>query len=218
MDASKRMRDCSVSILGDSYSTFEGYIPKNHNCYYPSPETVPDVLSVEETWWHMLANRRNLRILINDSYSGSTVCNHVRDGQPPESAFIVRMKDTMSCQGISGEMPEMIFIFGCTNDSVLKRNIGQVQFENWSEEDLGSVLPAYCYLLDYAKNQNPDAIIVTIVNDMLDSQIIEGMICAAEHYHVLCVKLNGIEKSCAHPTKHGMVQICEQIEQMLDMK
>lgn len=218
MTFSKKTSNCSVSILGDSYSTFKGYIPDHQLSYYPRPETVADVLSVEDTWWNMLAKRRNLRILINDSYSGATVCNHVREELPPESAFIVRMKESLSSQGIRNEKPDIIFIFGCTNDNVLQRNVGEVKFENWSEEDLWSVLPAYCYLLDYVKNQNPDALIVTILNDTLKPQLMDGMVYAAKHYHALCVELKEIDKSSRHPTQRGMVQICDQVEVLLNME
>ena len=42
----------SVSILGDSYSTFEGFMqPKTNSSWYsttPKPET--DVTSVKQTW------------------------------------------------------------------------------------------------------------------------------------------------------------------------
>ena len=95
MDAAYSAEGKTLSILGDSYSTFAGYIPEGQATYYPRPEAVPDVLRVEDTWWHQLAASRGMRILANDSYSGSTVCADVRDGQPPESAFIVRMHRTL---------------------------------------------------------------------------------------------------------------------------
>ena len=56
----------NVFILGDSYSTFEGYIPEGYVAYYrpdgPSylrkkPELEKndnDVFSVEQTWWYNL--------------------------------------------------------------------------------------------------------------------------------------------------------------------
>lgn len=214
---SKRVSNCAISILGDSYSTFAGHIPAHQKYYYPRPETVADVLHVSETWWHMLAKRRNYHVLINDSYSGSTVCNHIREDLPPESAFIVRMKETLSNQGICEEKPDAIFIFGCTNDSFLDRRIGQLQYDNWSEDDLRQALPAYCYMLDYVTKQNPQAIIVTIINDMLNPKLHDGMVCASAHYQALCVNLQDIDKSSRHPTKLGMLQICDQVDHMLEM-
>ena len=45
----------NVLIFGDSYSTFDGYIPKGYATYYSSifrEET--DVRAVEDTWWYPL--------------------------------------------------------------------------------------------------------------------------------------------------------------------
>lgn len=43
----------TVAVLGDSYSTFEGFIPKGYATWY-SPTALPettDVNKVEQTWW-----------------------------------------------------------------------------------------------------------------------------------------------------------------------
>lgn len=43
----------TVAVLGDSYSTFEGFIPKGYATWY-SPTTPPettDVNKVEQIWW-----------------------------------------------------------------------------------------------------------------------------------------------------------------------
>ena len=43
----------TVAVLDDSYSTFEGFIPKGYATWY-SPTTPPettDVNKVEQTWW-----------------------------------------------------------------------------------------------------------------------------------------------------------------------
>ena len=125
------MEKRTFGILGDSYSTFKSWIPEGQSCYYPS-ESVDDVLKVEDTWWYQLAQRNDLQLVCNDSYSGATVCTHTRDGQPFSSAFTERAK--ISFSGV--QQPDYIFVFGCTNDSWLERSIGQVMYENRTEEDL----------------------------------------------------------------------------------
>lgn len=52
MSADRKFENCTAAILGDSYSTFRGFIPEDRECYYPSPERVDDVLPVEHTWWN----------------------------------------------------------------------------------------------------------------------------------------------------------------------
>lgn len=40
----------TVAILGDSYSTFDGYIPEGNACwYFTTPQGENDVVAVEQT-------------------------------------------------------------------------------------------------------------------------------------------------------------------------
>ncbi|MBR5025967.1 MAG: hypothetical protein IKX48_12950, partial [Victivallales bacterium] len=43
-----------VSILGDSYSTFRGWIPEGNAIYYPQTKGNNDVKNAEECWWHLV--------------------------------------------------------------------------------------------------------------------------------------------------------------------
>ena len=46
-----------VSILGDSYSTFEGMIPEGYAVYYPNNGN--DVKEVSQTWWDLYIKGTN---------------------------------------------------------------------------------------------------------------------------------------------------------------
>ena len=67
----------AVSILGDSYSTFEGYLQPDTNSiwYYTLPRHKTDVVSVRQTWWHQLIRENDYRLCVNNSFSGATICN-----------------------------------------------------------------------------------------------------------------------------------------------
>ena len=67
----------AVSILGDSYSTFEGYLQPDTNSiwYYSLPRHKTDVVSVRQTWWHQLIRENDYRLCVNNSFSGATICN-----------------------------------------------------------------------------------------------------------------------------------------------
>ena len=42
----------TVAVLGDSYSTFEGFTPKGYaTWYYNAVQEATDVNKVEQTWW-----------------------------------------------------------------------------------------------------------------------------------------------------------------------
>ena len=203
------MQGASFSILGDSYSTFAGYIPEGNACYYPRPESVDDVLEAHQTWWHILSERYGMHLLINNSYSGATVCTQVRETQPKEASYVVRAQ--MSFGVPDGEKPDYIFVFGGTNDSWINRTIGCVQFENWTEKDLENVLPAYCFVLDTLIRRYPNTKIVSIINTELQEEIAEGFLIAGKHYGVISVQLRNIDKQNGHPSALGMQKIAQQV-------
>ena len=66
----------AVSILGDSYSTFENYLSCDSNAvwYWNGKHENTDVTTVEQTWWHQLITKKGWRLDKNNSFSGSTVC------------------------------------------------------------------------------------------------------------------------------------------------
>ena len=159
--------------------------------------------------------KHDLQLLQNNSYSGSTVCTQVREGQPDSSAFVVRDQRYFSAASNNEPQPDYLFLFGTTNDNWLGREPGQVQFENWQKEDLDKVLPAYCFVVSHLTKENPNSHVVCLINTNLKPEISEGLAQAAAHYGATAVCLNDIDKSHGHPTKLGMRQICEQVEKVL---
>lgn len=205
----------TVVILGDSYSTFEGYVPEGFAIWYDSnPKAENDVTEVEQTWWYRLCRKEGLKLLGNNSFSGSTVCNTGYDGADySDRSFITRMPQTL---GYSAERPDIILIFGGTNDSWSDAPLGSLKFADWTEEDLKQALPAYCYMLNYYKMHAPKSRVINIVNDGLKPEITEGIVKAAEHYGMEYVRLEGIDKGWGHPSVKGMRQICDALAAVID--
>ncbi len=209
-------RNCSLVLLGDSYTTFAGYIPEGNTVFYPRPEAVPDVTDVEMTWWKQLIHMRNLRLLCNESSSGTTISTRVREVHTPKDAFISRMKRVLGPEGVNGEKPELILIMGGTNDSWIGNEAGALQFENWTEETLLQVLPAACYMLDYITAHNPSAAILFVLNTGLREEIADGLVAACKYYGVKVLCLHDISKQSGHPDVEGMKQIAHQIDLALN--
>ena len=63
----------NVFILGDSYSTYEGYIPDGFSAFYPYPTA--DVSDVNMTWWMQVVNKMGGTLFVNNSYSGTCVAD-----------------------------------------------------------------------------------------------------------------------------------------------
>ena len=203
----------SVSILGDSYSTFQGYVQPDTNVvwYWDNPDAQnTDVHSVRETWWHQFILKNGYRLCLNNSFSGSTVCNSgYKRGNPDfadytDRSFVTRMTN-LGC-------PDIIFIFGGTNDAWAGSPIGEYKYGGWTKEDLFSFRPAMAKMLDFMINRYPNVEIYFILNDGLQEEINESVKTICGHYQVPCIVLDGIDKINGHPSIKGMTQICEQVE------
>ena len=61
-----------ISVIGDSISTYEGYIPEGYNLYYGSElQAVNEMKSVNDTWWMKVINALGGTLCVNNSFSGS---------------------------------------------------------------------------------------------------------------------------------------------------
>lgn len=196
-----------VSILGDSYSTFQGFVePKENALWYfvkPDPK-LTDVNDVKQTWWHRLISENGYRLVKNNSYSGSTICNTGYNGNDySDRSFITRMENLGS--------PDVLLIFGATNDSWANSPIGEFVWSDWTPEQLKSFRPALTYMLSYITDRYPNTEILYIINDGLKPEIESSIIEACGHYGVPYIQLEGIDKTAGHPNVKGMQQIKERV-------
>ena len=204
----------NVFIIGDSYSTYKGYIPEGYAAYYSDErEENPIVNGVDKTWWKILATENNLNIVLNDSYSGSTVCNTVRECLSLDTSFINRMDKYIGENFFAENKIGTMFIFGGTNDSWIDAPIGENKYSEWTDAELKCVLPAFCYLISRAKSVVDN--IVVIMNTDLKEEITNGFAEACAKSGIKCLLLDGIDKENGHPTETGMKQICEQVAKCL---
>ena len=107
----------NVFILGDSYSTFEGFLPDSYAAYYKKagrPET--DVTSVKETWWYGVLSETKSTLVRNCSWSGTTICNTGYSGRDcSDNSFIARF-DKLADEGFFSENKiDTFFLFGGTS-------------------------------------------------------------------------------------------------------
>lgn len=203
----------NILIIGDSYSTFQGYIPEGYSIYYFGDGKC-GVTSVEETWWKRFINETGANLVLNDSWSGSTVCYTGR--QSPEygyrSSFVNRMHLMIKDNFFKKNEIDTVFVFGGTNDSWLDTTPkGEVQLDNFREEDLYSTLPAICYMAKRLKEELPEGNVIFIINTGLDERISSAIKTASEHFGTQYIELSDIDKESGHPTVLGMKEISEQV-------
>lgn len=221
-DENTSYRGLDVSILSDSYSAYGLWIPEGNNPWYANNgidgdnDDENDVNSVTQMWWYKLINELGMKLLINNSWSGSTICNTGYDGADSTAiSFITRMKKSLGEERALETKPSIILILGATNDSWAGSPLGELKYSDWSTDDLKNVLPAICYMFDYIKKWNPGAIIVNIANNGLKQEIIDGFQTAAMHYGVYHLNLVSIDKQSGHPSQLGMEQIKNQVKDFL---
>ena len=205
-------------IFGDSYSTFEHFVPDGYAIYYSEkerPET--DVTKVFQTWWHQVVTEANLNLILNDSWSGSTIgytgynnadCSH-------SSSFIYRLHKLIEQDFFDKNNIDTVFVFGGTNDSWADAPLGTIKYENWETNDLYSVFSAICYFLKTLKDKLPKADIYCLINTELKPEISHGMRSACQVYGVRTILFDNIDKKCGHPTIKGMQDIKNMVLSVL---
>ncbi len=196
-----------VSILGDSYSTFRGYIPQHYDVYYPIEGN--DVKAVEQTWWSLFIAGNGYQLEKNNSWSGSTICNTgYGKGDFSDRSFFTRVN-------MLGN-PDIIFVFGGTNDSWAGSPIGEYKYKNWSKSDLYSFRPALAYLLTELKMFYPSAEIYFLLNSELSAEINESTFEICRRCDIPVIALKDIDKQMGHPSIEGMKAISDQINEFIN--
>lgn len=197
----------SVTIFGDSYSTFEGYItPENNLTWYflNKPQKENDVINVEQTWWYQLLAKNGWRLCTNNSYSGSTISSTgYGKADYTDRSFVTRATNLGN--------PDIIFIFGATNDSWAGSPIGEYKYEGWTKEDLKAFRPSLAKMLDFMKHRYLGVELYFILNSELSNEINASVFEICRHYGVPVIELRDIDKKAGHPSVAGMEAIAHQV-------
>ena len=191
-----------VSVLGDSYSTFVGIIPSNYSSFYPNDRN--DVTKIEQTWWSLYVKAKGYALEKNDSWGGTTICGTGYGGMDSSRSNFISRVDSLG-------NPDIIFVFGGTNDAWAGSPMGEYQYSNWTKDDCKYFRPALACLIDMLQKRYANAEICFILNSELREPINESMREVCKHYNVKLVELHDIEKQNGHPSIHGMKSICDQL-------
>ena len=191
-----------VSILGDSYSTFIGIIPANYSSFYPNDRN--DVTEIGQTWWSLYIQAKGYTLEKNDSWGGTTICGTGYGRMDSSRNNFISRVDSLG-------NPDLIFVFGGTNDAWANSPMGEYQYSDWTKEDCKNFRPAVACLIDLLKQRYPNAEFCFILNSELNETVNESMREICNHYNVKLVELHDIEKQNGHPSINGMKSICEQL-------
>ncbi len=191
-----------VSVLGDSYSTFVGVIPSNYSSFYPNDRN--DVTKIEQTWWSLYVKAKGYALEKNDSWGGTTICGTGYGGMNSSYSNFISRVDSLG-------NPDIIFVFGGTNDAWANSPMGEYQYSDWTKDDCKYFRPALACLTDMLQKRYAQAEICFILNSELREPVNESMREVCKHYNVKLVELHDIEKQNGHPSINGMKSICDQL-------
>lgn len=143
----------SLSILGDSISTYDGWIPEECVVFYPNNGELTDI---SQTWWMQLLNDTGMELCANSSSSGSTCVGDSLDIDNPQygcSGYRISL-----IAGKQGKMPDIIIVYMGTNDLLKGIPLGDNDGTQLVEEGMvENFSDAYTLILDQLESNYPMA-------------------------------------------------------------
>lgn len=213
-----------VGIIGDSISTFAGYIDPSYSAFYPANDATAKggtgtVQSVEKTYWWKVVNEKmsHGQLDVVNSYSGTKVVTEGGVKGFVDRAY--RFND-----------PDIIIIHGGTNDMNQKSPMGDFGWDlPIGQLNEGCYRSAYVKLIKMLQNRYPGVQIIIVVGDRLsyyecykpdpEFPYATSTIQIAKHFGLPYVDFtangtsyNSLPKSTgSHPDASGMQKMADQI-------
>lgn len=140
------LEDRTISIQGDSITTFAGTITDGNAAYYSVNHKY--VNTIDATWWGLLVNECRMRLIRNDAWSGSRI----------SGAGASAMNNTARCAALKNVnskvdtyqfgAPEIIVIMAGTNDVSGNVALGEI-----GSTDVTNYIGAFTMMLRNIKTQ-----------------------------------------------------------------
>lgn len=143
----------TVSIHGDSISTFENWIPYGYNNFYPMSGEVTDI---NDTWWIRMFDETGMKLCANASSAGSTCAGDSTDAEDPQvGCDDFRITDLSDKNGV---YPDIIVVFMGTNDLLAGIPLGENDGTDVVEEGfIDNFSDAYSLMLDKLDTYYPSS-------------------------------------------------------------
>lgn len=148
-----QLKGTTVSILGDSISTFEGYQAEGCRIYFPQFGEVEDV---KDTWWQQVTNDLELTLFANSSSAGATVTGDSTGTDDPQCGCNEFHTDALA--GPDGACPDRIIVYLGANDLLETVPLGDNDGTRPVKEgEITAFSDAYTLLLDKLQKKYPSA-------------------------------------------------------------
>ena len=211
-----KQKHLRFAILGDSYSTFENWIPQGYLTQYP----YEDVTKVQDTWFWQLCEMTGCSLLKNAAFGGATICTTGYNGADYSQKSLVYTAEQNLGQGnVLNDKPDIILIYAGTNDAWAGSPVGTAVRSGWTSTDLQSTIPAFDYIINYLQTWNPNARIIVMLNSWVygGGEMETGIIAECEYWGVEYRKIDQIIMAAdKHPHKLVMSLIAATVAGMIE--
>lgn len=188
-----------VSIIGDSISTFEGYVVDGYPTHYPGAAGTT-VTTVDKTYWDILFRATGATLERNAAYSGSSASDASRP------SFFERCS-----RDILGE-PDVIIVELGTNDSNNQVDVGPFDYSTvYTDLPENKFASAYIKGIKALRALYPNANIICLALNMTREYSTAIQMIAAQLRCNFVYCYTYLRENGSHPGAIGMSQIADTI-------
>lgn len=210
-----------IGLIGDSISTFSGWIPGEYVAFYPN--TASGIINVEQTYWHRLIYRLMPDAVLdrNLAYSATCVTKTGSGTQYDLNDFVTRVDQT------GFDNPDIVIIHGGTNDRRASTPdhapLGDYDYDLPLDQlDRMSFRSSYICLVRKIMEAHPGVKIVCIIGDTLNTEkyqdLADSIKAIADHYGFPTVSFTSALESAdgVHPSLYGAEYMADRIFEVLE--
>ena len=200
----------TVSILGDSISTFKGYNPSGYSTFYPY--ATADFSDVNQTWWMQVINDLGMTLLKNNSWGGSCVSEGTGSSA---TCTDERLKELL----YGTQTPDIIIIFMGNNDCA-SANVSLSNFDS-SYKLMLEKIKILCPNSKIYIMTMPKSMLYTEKNQIDYNKVIRKYTEEFKHTLLEIENMYGNEDvknyliDSAHPNLAGMNKFADEVKKLL---
>ena len=210
-----------IGLIGDSISTFAGWLPEGYVAFYPN--SASGIQEVEQTYWHRLRYDLMPDAVLdrNLAFSATRVAKIGTDDNYDLNDFVTRVDQ------VGFDDPDIVLIHGGTNDRRASTSahapLGDYGYDKPLEE-----LDRYCFRSSYVclvrkiMEKHPGVKIVCIIGDTLNTEkyqdLADSIKAIADHYGFPTVSFTYALESAdgVHPSLYGAEYMADRIFEVLE--